>query len=79
MTYQWNTGGCYANNRDERICFPASQTTQSVSEDNLLARDAGTISCTTTIDGVEHGSASFTLRISGMLIIIIQARIRKNQ
>ncbi|XP_065918563.1 hemicentin-1-like isoform X2 [Dysidea avara] len=68
ITYQWNTEGCYVNNQNERRCFPTGQTTQNVTEDDLLARDAGTITCTATIDGVEYTSGSFTLRISGISI-----------
>jgi len=66
LTYLWNTEGCYFNNRNEQRCFPAGKTTQSVSEDDLLAKDAGTITCTATILGVEYTSDEFTLRISGM-------------
>ena len=69
VTYQWNTEGCYVNNRGERRCFPAGQTTQIVSEDDLLAKDAGTITCTATILGMRHTSDEFTLRISGMLFM----------
>ena len=69
ITYQWNTEGCYVNNQNERRCFPTGQTTQNVTEDDLLARDAGTITCTATIDGVEYTSGSFTLRISGIYFI----------
>jgi len=60
--YSWDTSGCY----DVRMCFPYGQTTQSVSEDNLRADDAGNITCTATIGGVDYTSDSFTLRISGM-------------
>ena len=66
VTYQWDTSGCYVNNRNERRCFPTGQTTQNVTEDDLLARDAGTVTCTATIDGVEYTSDSFTLCISGI-------------
>ena len=66
MDYSWDTTGCYVNNRNERRCFPAGQTTQTVSEDDLLARDAGTITCTATISGIDYTSPSFTLRISGI-------------
>ena len=47
-----------------------SQTTQNVSEDDLLARDAGTVTCTATINGVEYTSGPFTLRISGSHVIL---------
>jgi len=65
VTYRWNTEGCYVHN--VRGCFPAGQTTQSISEDDLIAIDAGTISCTAIIFGVEYTSNEFTLRISGMV------------
>ena len=68
ITYQWNTTGCYVNNHNERRCFPVNQTTQNVTEDDLHARDAGTVTCSATIDGVEYHSDPFTLRISGTLI-----------
>ena len=69
VTYHWNTEGCYVNNRNERRCFPTGKTTQSVSEDDLIAKDAGTITCTATILGVEYTSDEFTLRISGMVCV----------
>ena len=65
-SYQWNTGGCYANNRIEMNCFPTGQTTQSVTGNNLLAEDAGTITCTVTVGGIDYTSGPLTLRISGM-------------
>jgi len=65
-TYQWNTQDCYTNSHQTNpTCFPANQTTQSVTGNNLLAEDAGTITCTTTIHGLVYTSRSFTLRISG--------------
>ena len=64
--YQWDTTGCYANIRNERRCFPTGQTTQSVTGNNLLAEDAGTITCTVTIDGDDYTSGPLTLRISGI-------------
>ena len=63
--YQWNTERCYVNNHNERRCFPADVTTQNVTGTNLLAEDAGTITCTVTIDGVDYTSEPLTLRISG--------------
>jgi len=66
-TYQWNTQDCFTNARlTTPSCFPTGQTTQSVTGNNLLAEDAGTITCTVTIGGVEYLSEQFTLRISGM-------------
>jgi len=65
-TYQWNTGGCFTNDRiTVPKCFPTNQITPSVTVDNLLAEDAGTITCTVTIGGVNYTSQPLVLRISG--------------
>ena len=65
-TYQWNTGGCFTNDRQvTQLCFPVNQTTQSVNTTDVTAEDAGTVSCTATIGGVDFTSGPFTLRISG--------------
>ena len=66
VTYQWNTEGCYVNDDDERWCFPAGKTAETVRVNNLLAKDAGTITCTATVHGENYTSDNFTLRISGM-------------
>ena len=68
INYRWDTTGCYTNtahNSDNPTCFPTGQTTQSVTGNDLTAEDAGTITCTATIDGNDYISGSFTLRISG--------------
>jgi len=66
-TYQWNTTGCFTNNVHETpTCFPNNQTTQIVTGNNLLAEDAGTITCAVTIGGAQITSDLFTLRISGI-------------
>jgi len=68
--YQWNTGGCFTNSiHTVPTCFPTGQTTQKITGNNLLAEDAGTITCTVTIGGVDYTSRPLTLRISGMCII----------
>ena len=67
--YQWNTTGCYTNpahNSGNPTCFPTGQTTQSVTGNDLTAEDAGTITCTATIGGVNYTSGLLALRISGM-------------
>ena len=64
--YQWDTTRCFINNaHNTSTCFPAGQTTQNVTGINLLAEDAGTITCTATIGGVDYISGALTLRISG--------------
>ena len=67
VTYQWNTEGCYARDDNKRWCFANGQTTQSVNGSNLMAKDAGAITCTATIGGVDYTSDEFILRISGIL------------
>jgi len=70
--YQWNTAQCYTNGRlTDPICFPAGQTTQSITGNNLLAKDAGTITCTVIIGGADYTSGPLTLRISGMCVIYV--------
>ena len=68
ITYLWNTTGCYTNTNyydGHPRCFPANQTTSSVTGYNLIAKDAGSITCTVTIKGVCYTSGPLTLRISG--------------
>ena len=68
VTYQWNTAGCYTNKQFTNSmpqCFPHGQTTQNVTGNNLNVVDAGTITCTVTINGSNYTSGPFTLRISG--------------
>ena len=72
VTYQWNTAGCYTNNRftsGNPQCFPHGRTTPSVTGNDLLAEDAGTITCTVTISGSDYTSEQFTLRISGEQLV----------
>ena len=72
MTYRWDTTGCYTNSKftgTNPQCFPRNQMTQTVTESNLNAEDAGTITCHATIDGVEYVSEPFTLRISGEQLV----------
>ena len=68
VTYYWNTTGCYTHpnrNNGNPSCFPDGQTTQNVTDDDVTAEDAGTITCIVTINGVNYTSEPFTLRISG--------------
>jgi len=66
-TYQWNTTGCFTNDLlTAPTCFPNGQITQNVTDNNVTAEDAGTITCTATINGLNFTSGLLTLRISGM-------------
>ena len=72
ITYQWNTARCYTNSKftgSNPQCFPHGQTTQSVTGNDLNAEDAGTITCTVTINGSDYTSEPFTLRISGEQLV----------
>ena len=72
VTYQWNTTGCYTNAQftgSNPQCFPHGQTTQKVTDNNLNAEDAGSITCTVTISGSDYTSEPFTLRISGEQLV----------
>jgi len=65
--FRWNNTGCFTTRRHTApTCFPTNQTTKSVTGKNLVAEDAGNISCTVSIGGVDYTSGPFTLRISGI-------------
>ena len=71
-SYRWNTTGCYTHpnrNNGNPTCFPDGQTTQSVTDNDVTAEDAGTITCTVTISGSDYTSGPFTLRISGEQLV----------
>ena len=71
-SYQWNTAGCYTHpnrNNGNPACFPDGQTTQNVTDNDVNAEDAGTITCTVTINGSDYTSGPFTLRISGEQLV----------
>ena len=71
VTYQWNTTRCYTHrnyNNGNPGCFPRGQTTRNVTENDLTAEDAGTITCTMTLYNLDYTSEPFTLRISGKLV-----------
>ena len=70
-SYSWDTSGCFADDRDARSCFPLGQTTQSVSEDDVFAKDAGTVRCTAMINSDSFTSGPFTLRISGTVYMYV--------
>jgi len=72
-TFRWDTTGCYTNNAHNGgrpRCFPNGRTTQTVTGNDLTAEDAGVISCTATINGVEYTSDLMTIRISGEMLVL---------
>ena len=81
VSYSWNTTQCYSNpdfNNGNPRCFPHSQTTQSVTDNDLNAEDAGTITCTVTISGSDYTSGPFTLRISGEWLVYMYVMVNGN-
>ena len=71
-SYRWNTDGCYTNSQftsGNPDCFPHGETSPTVSDDNVDAEDAGTITCTVIISGSDYTSDPFTLRISGEQLV----------
>ena len=72
VTYRWNTTGCYTHSNYSRgrpRCFPHRQNLRMVTDDDVTAEDAGTVTCIMTLDGIDYTSEPFTLRISGKLRI----------
>ena len=72
VMYRWNTAGCYTNsnyNRGSPRCFPHGETTQSVSDNDVTAEDAGAITCTVTSNSVQFTSGPLTIHVSGMYVI----------
>ena len=66
-SYRWTAIDCYT-----RVggvldpCFYSNNaTTQNITGNDLLAPDAGTVTCTATINGMDYTSDPLTLRISG--------------
>ena len=67
-SYRWNAINCNDIRDSLKPFFHSSgQTGQNITDDKLLAQDAGTVSCTATINGTDYTSDPLTLRISGKL------------
>ena len=66
-SYSWTATNCY--NRTGGVqspCFySGSQMGTNIAGNNLLAPDAGTVTCSATIAGVDVTSDPLTLRIAG--------------
>ena len=73
-SYRWTGTNCYTNpgyNNNNPTCFYDGQTGQTITDSNgVLAPDAGTVTCTATVAGVDYTSEPLTLRISGEQLII---------
>ena len=71
-SYQWTVVDCYRKSKRgiEDPCFYANDIQeQNITGTDLLAQDAGTVTCTAIIDGATYTSELLTLRISGELFI----------
>ena len=69
ISYHWNVINCYDDTGDYPCFYSQNQTSQNITND-LRAQDAGTVSCTVTINGTNYTSDPLTLRISGELYIM---------
>jgi len=65
--YRWTATNCYTitGGVDDPCFYSVSTTGQNITGDDLLAPDAGTITCTANINGTDYTSDPLTLRISG--------------
>ena len=67
-SYSWTATNCYTRTGGvQDPCFygVGNPTGQNVTSSGILAADAGTVTCTATVDGMDYTSPSLTLRISG--------------
>ena len=68
-SYLWTAVNCY-NNTDgvnDPCFYGGNKTGQNITGHDLLAQDAGTVTCNVTIEGANYTSNPLTLRISGEL------------
>ena len=65
--YSWIASNCYTRTGSvsDPCFYQANPTGQNITGSNLLAPDAGTVTCTAIIDGMDYTSNPLTLRISG--------------
>ena len=66
-SYSWTATNCYNHTGGvQSPCFySGGRTGNIIAGDNLLTPDAGTVTCTATITGVNFTSDPLTLRIAG--------------
>ena len=71
ISYHWTAMDCYNHSVgvNDSCFYSGNKTRQNITGYDLLAQDAGTVTCTATIDGDNYTSDPLTLRISGELII----------
>ena len=69
-SYHWTAINCYNHTKkgvDDPCFYSGNKTGHNITGHDLLAQDAGTVTCTVVIDGVNYTSNPLTLRISGEL------------
>ena len=66
-SYRWTASNCYTRTAGvlDPCFYNDNPTGQNITGTDLQAVDAGTITCTVTIDGMDYTSDAVTLRISG--------------
>ena len=66
-SYHWTAVDCYNHSKgiDDPCFYSGNKAGQNITGYDLLAQDAGTVTCTATIDDVNCTSDPLTLRISG--------------
>ena len=66
-SYSWTATNCYNHTGGvQSPCFYSSGCTEyNITDNSLLAPDAGTVTCTVTVGGVNFTSDPLTLHISG--------------
>ena len=76
-SYSWTATDCY--NRTGGVqspCFYSGGRTENIiTGDSLLASDAGTVTCTATIAGVDFTSDPLTLRISSKHLMYLMIKL----
>ena len=66
-SYRWTAIECYTRSGGvlDPCFYSIYSTTQNITGNDLLATDAGTVTCTATIGGMNYTSEPLTLHISG--------------
>ena len=66
ISYSWTATNCYSRTGGVQIpCFYNGSTGSTITDNSVLAPDAGTVTCTATIAGKDFISDPLTLRIAG--------------
>ena len=66
-SYSWTAVNCYTHDGGvyDPCFYSGGRTGQNITGTDLLAPDAGTVTCTATVSGLNFTSDPLTLRISG--------------